>query len=349
MPKTKPPVLRLGELTPGQSGDFFALLAERTAAARKDGKPYFICKFQDALRQATLMVWSDGPWFAACQADWVEGTFYKLRAQYEEHPTYGPQLDLEAIRAVTDDDKSDGFDPLNFVPHSAFDVEAMYQELWMLAETMIQDVPLRRLVLTLLTRTAKKLKVLPASPRHFYPFAGGLLEHILSVTHSCMHLVDKYRAHYPDMDPPLNRDVVVAAAICHDLGRTVELEGEIVRVRKSVDGEFFGHIQLSRDLVRDAARDLGDVDPDLVRLLEHVVLTHLTLPEWGSPRLPLAPEVLILHHADDLDAKLEMYVRCLSKDTQSGNFTARDPVLGKSLYKGYRPKEPPAAEDASAE
>jgi len=72
-----------------------------------------------------------------------------------------------------------------------------------------------------------------------------------------------------------------------------------------------GHLFLGRDLVRDTARELGDVDPELVRLLEHLVITHLTLPEWGSPKLPLIPEALILHHADDLDAKLEMYARCL--------------------------------------
>ena len=91
---------------------------------------------------------------------------------------------------------------------------------------------------------------------------------------------------------------------------------------------------LGRDLVRDAAREQGDVSPELVQLLEHLVVAHLTLPEWGSPRLPLIPEVLILHHADDLDAKLEMYARCLSHDRAEGPFTDRDPVLQRNLYKG---------------
>ena len=63
-------------------------------------------------------------------------------------------------------------------------------------------------------------------------------------------------------------------------------------------------------------------------------MSHLNLPEWGSPRLPLIPECLILHHADDLDAKLEMYARCLSRDTADGLFTARDPVLNRQLFKG---------------
>jgi 3'-5' exoribonuclease len=71
-----------------------------------------------------------------------------------------------------------------------------------------------------------------------------------------------------------------------------------------------------------------------VQLLEHLIVSHLNLPEWGSPRLPLIPESLILHHADDLDAKLEMYARCLSRDQETGAFTARDPVLNRQLFKG---------------
>ena len=67
-------------------------------------------------------------------------------------------------------------------------------------------------------------------------------------------------------------------------------------------------------------QELGGINPELLQLLEHIVLTHLSLPEWGSPRLPLIPEVLILHHADDLDAKLEMYLRCLTRDQSPGPF-----------------------------
>ena len=82
------------------------------------------------------------------------------------------------------------------------------------------------------------------------------------------------------------------------------------------------------------ARDQGDLNPQLLQLLEHLLVSHLNLPEWGSPRLPLIPESLILHHADDLDAKLEMYVRCLTRDTADGPFTERDSVLNRQLFKG---------------
>ena len=247
---------------------------------------------------------------------------------------YGPQIDLKAIRIINDEDKADGFDPLNFVEHSRYDSEAMYKELWTLAETQIEDVPLRRLVLTILDQKKTPLKNAPATQRHFYPFAGGLLEHLLSVAHTCLHLADKYGSAYADLEPPLNRDLVLAGAILHDIGRTIEFNEDVMNVQPTVAGRLFGHLFLGRDLVRDKAREQGDVNPELVQLLEHIVISHLNHPEWGSPRLPLIPECLIIHHADDLDAKLEMYFRCLTRDKEPGEFTGRDPVLGRQLFKG---------------
>jgi 3'-5' exoribonuclease len=86
-------------------------------------------------------------------------------------------------------------------------------------------------------------------------------------------------------------------------------------------------------MIREAARDVEDLNAELLLLLDHLLQSHLALPEWGSPRLPMIPEALILHHADDLDAKFEMYARHLTKDVSVGAFTERDAVLGKQLLK----------------
>ncbi len=330
----KPPLARLSEMTPGQLADFFALLSERAKGTTREGKPYFTCRFRDAKRTASFMVWADGPWYAACESEWAVGQFFKIRAVYGEHERYGPQIDIRNIRIALEADRADGFNPADVVACSRFDPEAMYAELIGLAEAHITDAPLRRLVLTILERHADRLKQLPATQNKFYPFCGGLLEHLVSVTHTCLMLVEKYAAHYTELRPPLNRDLVVAGAILHDIGRVLELEGDTLAVEKTVPGRLFGHLFLGRDLIRDTARELGDVHPQLVQMLEHIVITHLNLPEWGSPRLPLIPECLIIHHADDLDAKLEMYVRCLSRDQSAEQFTERDPVLNRQLYKG---------------
>ena len=335
MARTQHVVVDLADLTPGQLGDFFALLWEKTRGKTRDGKAFFNCRFRDARRSVSFMAWADGPWFEPCERAWQIGHFYKLRASYGEHERYGPQLgDVHIIRPATDEDRAHGFDPSRLIESSRFDPRVMFAELKQLVTEHVADEPLRRLVLALLDDHAAALQRLPATRDRFHTFAGGLLEHTLSVTRACLHLVERYSAHYTELRPPLNRDLVVSAAALHELGRVLEFGDEQAAPTQTIPGRLIGHLILGRDLVRDKARELGDINPELVRMLEHVLLSYLALPEWGSPRLPLIPECLILHHADDLDAKLEMYVRCLSRDQSAGPFTDRDPVLNRQLLKG---------------
>src|SRR5260370_26614648 len=143
MARTKPPLLRLSELTPGQTADFFALLADKIKGATRDGKPFYTCRFRDARRTVTLMVWADSPRFEECEREWQAGQFYKLRAKYGEHERYGPQIELEIIRPTTDKDKEDGFDTTQLVESSRHDPNQMFAELKELATTHIADHPLR--------------------------------------------------------------------------------------------------------------------------------------------------------------------------------------------------------------
>jgi 3'-5' exoribonuclease len=266
------------------------------------------------------MIWADSPQFEACEREWREGMCFKLRATYDEHERYGPQIELGKIREANDRDE--GFDPGELVEASRFDRDEMFTKLLGLVERHIADEPLRRLVTVLLERHKDRFKRLPATQGKFHPFAGGLLEHTLTVTQNCLYLTDRYRDHYPDLKPPLNRGLVIAAAALHDLGRVAEFGDELPAPQATVPGRLLGHLFVGRDLVRDAARELGDVNPELLQMLEHLIVSHLTLPEWGSPRLPLIP--VSIYTADDLDAKLEMYA--LSTRVHPGPFTDRDPV-----------------------
>ena len=281
------------------------------------------------------MIWADAPLFAACETSWEPGHCYKLRTSLIKTDKYGEQLALLQIRPVEDKDRSAGFDPWDVIERSRFDPEAMFTELRGVIEANIADEPLRQLVLKLLDDNKPSLQLLPGSLKHYHPFAGGWLEHTLNVTTSCLQLAQRYRALYPDLQPPLNQDVLIAAAVLHDVGRLAEIADPLT-AQPSVQGKLLGHLVLGRDLVRTAARDIAELDPERLLLLEHMLMSYLTLPEWGSPRLPAIPECLILHHADDLDAKMEMYVRCLTRDTAAGPFTDRDPILGKQLLKGRK-------------
>src|SRR5581483_331170 len=190
----------------------------------RDGKPFYTCRFRDARRVAAVMVWADGPHFEDCEHHWRVGQCYKLRGVYGEHEKYGPQLDVQQIRPVTDADRAEGFDPLDFIERSRRDPAEMFAELRGLAEREIAGEPMRRLVLLILDRYAERLRWLPGSQRHYHPFAGGWLEHTLAVTRNCLLLADRYRAHYPDLKPPINRDLVIAGAVLHDIGRAAEFD-----------------------------------------------------------------------------------------------------------------------------
>jgi len=331
----KPPLQKLADLQPGQYADCFAQLAEKKPGTTQTGKPFYLCRFRDDRRTVSVMVWGDSSYYGDCQAHWQLGQFFKIRGTFLEHDKYGPQLEVERIRLVEDSDRAEGFNELDFLERSRFDPDVMFSELDALVLAEIHDPPLRYLTQKLLLTHAATLKLLPASARHYYPFAGGWLEHTLNVTRHCIWLAEQYAKHFSHLKPPLNRDLVVAGAVLHEIGRVKELEagppGQPPRA--GVTGELFGHLLLGYDLIRTAAKDIPDLNPELLELLLHIVVAHLRLPEWGSPRLPCIPEVLILHHADDLDAKLEMYARCLTKDSTEGPFTERDPILGRPLLK----------------
>jgi 3'-5' exoribonuclease len=336
MSQLKPPLSRLSELTHGQRADFFALLVDRVGSVTREGKPYYHCRFRDDRRIVSFMAWSDDRWFEQAERDWQPGQFYKLRAIYQEHERYGPQIELLNLRPATEADREDGFDPARFVESSKHDLDQLWQELRILASDNIHDESLRALVLTLLDRHAEPLKRLPVTRDRAYAYRGGLLEHLVSVTRIAVDLAGRYALAYPDLRPPLNRDLVAAGAILHELGKVQEFGTEIVAPALTIPGRLTGPLVLGHHLLHEAAAAQPDLNPELLQLLEHILLTPLYPADGSGPRWSLIPEGLLVQYADDLDLKMALYVRCLDRDTGPGPFTERDPVLGRQLFKGRK-------------
>jgi 3'-5' exoribonuclease len=334
----EPKILRLADLKPGQQADCFALLSGRERATTRDGKPYYRVTFRDSARSATVMVWSDSPWFEACDATWKIGTCYKIRGRLVES-SYGPQLELEKIRVADESDRADGFDETSLVKSTRFDIEAMFTELRTLAAERIESEPLRQLVVGILDEHADAIKRGSAAQKNHHAYAGGFLEHVLSVTRNARFLADKYAADYPDMQPPLNKSLVIAGAILHDIGKLIELEGPLAGSRRTAEGELIGHIVLGRDLVRDRGRSVEGLDRETLLRLEHIILAHQNLPEWGSPVEPRTPEALLVYFADDVDAKFHMLAGALDGPAAAEDeFTSRDNPMRRSVFRGLRPK-----------
>jgi 3'-5' exoribonuclease len=332
----------LCELAPNQEADFFALLAAKEELKTRDNKPYYKVTFSDRRRAVTTPIWSDSAWAAECRDAWQAGEFYKLRAVYRES-SYGPQLEIKKIRLVVESDTADGFDPLMCLEQSRFASEDMFDELVALAEERIANRALRALVVGILREQRGTLLALPAATRNHHAYVGGFLEHVLSVTKTCAYLADKYDEYYPDLQPRLDKGLVVAGAILHDIGKLREIEQQSGGAVYTSAGTLLGHMVQGRDIVREAAvqldssfvRDGGPrLDEETLLRLEHIIVSHQRLPEWGSPKPPMTPEALIVHYADDLDAKYNMMYCVLRDNTEPGTVTSKKNALYQQVYKG---------------
>lgn len=256
----------------------------------------------------------------------------KVSALYRE-TTYGHQLDLRKIREVVESDAADGFDPLMCLPQSRFLPEEMFAELLSIVDKHIADKAVRELARDILLTNREPFCRFPAARRNHHAFAGGLLEHTLSVTRSSEFLADKYAEYYPDMQPPLDKGMAVAGAVLHDIGKLREYDVGPQGAEYSAAGHLIGHILQGRDIMREAAAG-RDIDPEKLLRLEHIIVAHQRLPEWGSPKPPMTPEALIVHHADDLDAKLNMFATALATDGNTGPVMSNKNPLRQHVFRG---------------
>jgi len=328
----------LSEMQPDQEGDLFALLSAKEELTTKNGKPYFRVTFRDGHKEVGFPIWGDSPWAVDCRDQWTPGRFYKLRAVYRE-TQYGPQLDIRRIREATDADKTDGFDPGQIIPTSRVEPAAMYDALLALARERIESPPLRALIEELLQANRDAILTAPAARQNHHAYAGGLLEHTLSVTRTCVFLADKYAEEYPDMQTPLDKGLVVAGAILHDIGKLRELDAQPHDTVYTAEGTLIGHMLQGRDMLRESPA-FARLDADTRLRLEHLVIAHQRLPEWGSPKPPMTPEALLVHYADDTDAKFHMMYAILRDDTNPGPLTARRNVLGQHVFRGQPAQNP---------
>lgn len=327
-----PSVTPLSELTDGQEADFFAVLASKDELKTREGKPYWRVTFRDGACEVSFPIWSDSAWAADCRDAWRTGTFYKLRAGYRE-TNYGPQLDIKKIRETNDADRGEGFDPADFLPRSRFDPAAKFAELCALVREHVASGPLQKLLLHLLVAHQGELLVLPAASHNHHSFVGGWVEHVVSVTRTCAYLAEKYADYYRDLQPPLSKDLVVAGGVLHDIGKLRELRVTALGAEYTPAGDMIGHILQGRDMLREAAA-VCPIDQETLLRLEHVIVSHQRLPEWGSPKPPMTPEALLVHYADDIDAKFAMVTAILAQDSPGKPMTSKKNYLQQKFYRG---------------
>lgn len=230
------------------------------------------------------------------------------------------QLRLEAIvLAPSNVDKGE------FLPYSPRPAEEMLQEV--LATIMeFQDKELQQLTSELIGEAGDKFKVFPAAKQMHHAEIGGLLHHITSMLNLAKGIASNY--------PELNRDLLLAGVIVHDLGKLQEMaRNELGLVTDyTVEGKLVGHIVSGAINIERAGRKLG-ISENTIMLLQHMVLSHHGEPEFGSAQRPLIPEAEVLSTIDRLDARMFEMFEAL-REIPVGSFSARVWALdNRELYK----------------
>jgi 3'-5' exoribonuclease len=216
----------------------------------------------------------------------------------------------------------------------------MWQELLIIVDEVLTP-PLQDLVLNLLHRHAEVWQLHPAARRNHHAYLGGLLEHTWFVTRLAFQTAGLY--------PAINRQLVVAGAILHDLGKIKEL-AQPYAPEYTVPGQLLGHIVLGWEMIRQEAAAINFPDQNLLLQLEHIIITHHGQRDFGSPVVPKTREAMVVYFADDLDSKLKIMEQHLKADNSAGNFTPYLRLLQRELYKiTLEPEDQVQAEEFNEE
>jgi len=235
------------------------------------------------------------------------------------------ELIVDKIRRVIPEDSKLGFREEDCIPASPRPVDEMWQEL---ADRVasVEDVHIRELLSRTVQRNAERLRIWPAARQVHHAYRSGLLEHVLKIMDVAVFLADAYSA---------RRDLVIAGALLHDIGKLEELTYDTA-VDYSLAGNLIGHIVIGARMARDVMREIDGFPEELALEIEHLILSHHGARDLGSPVVPVTVEALILSAADDFDAKLHQVRRHLADDDSEGRFTTYHRNLERVFLKPPR-------------
>ena len=290
---------------------FFLVLAKQQRTTRQN-KPYLSLTLGDKKGQIEGRVWELGD--PRIAKDFDRGDMVKVRGSVSRFDDRA-QLKVDQLRKALDSEA----DKKDMLPATSRDVG----ELWRMLEASIASVTnpdLKRLLNALLTDApiAQAFREAPAARQLHHAWLGGLLEHVISL----LGLADRVAAHYPMLD----RDLLVTGVILHDIGKIRELSWN-TGFDYTVEGVLLGHIQMGVDLAEKTIAGLPGFPDRLRTLVLHMILSHHGKLEFGSPKLPMIPEALVLNFLDDLDAKMQAMASEFEKSAREGR--APDEMTGK--------------------
>jgi len=256
---------------------------------KKQGGQYIALTLSDKTGSLEGRMWDD---IEDALASCSEGCYVKVQGDISKYQGKY-QITLKKMRLAAESE----IEAADFQASTKFDVEEMWAELrGYVAAFRNQD--LKRLVFSFLDdeQIARAFKAAPAAKRLHHAWLGGLLEHVLTLVRVCLATVPFY--------PEVDADLLVTGAILHDIGKVRELEWKS-SFSYTLEGQMIGHISIAQGMLLEKVQSLAPFPEKLRLLVEHMILSHHGKYEFGSPKLPMTPEAILLSALDDLEAKMQ--------------------------------------------
>jgi len=300
-----------------QSVTSFFLVHEKEIRNTREGKAYLRLELGDRSGTIEARMWDQ---FDAAVKDINRDDFVKVQARVEIYRNK-PQLSLQNLRLA----KPEEIDLADFLPQTKADVGKLYAELLQYAGS-IANPWLKKLTTGILSdpKIAVRYKRAPAAKVMHHAYLGGLLEHVVGLC----GLAKQIASHYPELDV----DLLLTAAILHDVGKLDELCYERA-IGYTIEGQLLGHIMMEFETVSKAIDAIEGFPPNLKTVVQHMLISHHGQYEFGSPKLPMIREAMAFHYMDDLDSKLAAVRAALALDTSEPEWSAYSGALGRKFLR----------------
>lgn len=308
----------LKDLKEGDRISDIYLCKHKQAAVTKNGKPYETVILQDKTGTLDAKLWEPN---SAGIEDFDILDYIEVNGEVTSF-NGALQASLKRVRKAGEGE----YEPSDYLPVSKKNIDEMYAELLEIIKS-IENVHLKALLTEFFVKDEEfiiSFKKSSAAKMIHHGFVGGLLEHTLSVTKLCDYFAKAY--------PILNRDLLITAAICHDIGKTKEIS-PFPQNDYTDEGQFLGHIVIGSQMVAERAALLPEFPKEILLQLQHCILAHHGKYEFGSPKLPALIEAVALNYADDIDAKLETFKEILEKEEGKTDWLGFNKLFESNLHR----------------
>ncbi len=308
----------ISELEPNQTITGTFLVSHKDVRQKKSGEPYLSLTLSDRTGDLDAKMWDNA---AEALDTFDRDSFVRVKGLLQVFQNR-PQLTVHKIQPVADSE----VEAADYFPVSKRDRDEMFRELegWIAG---IGNPHLQALLQSVFAdpKVALAFRTAPAAKSVHHNWIGGLIEHVLSLC----HLAKFSAAHYPGID----LDLLLAGVILHDLGKIHELSYTRSFAYTNV-GQLLGHIMIGARMVEEKIAALPEFPAPLHDLLLHMILSHHGQLDYGSPKIPLFPEALLLHLLDTVDSKMECMRALIAHDSLvDGVWTGYNSALERSALK----------------